>query len=257
MSAGPSTSQRQRGTLIVVEGLDRAGKSSQCEILNNNLSSIGHNVNYIRFPGTVLLFMASLFFRFFPTIWLMEYTDRSTPIGKMIDSYLRGIFQLDDHSIHLLFSANRWEVAKSIEDDVNNGVTVIVDRYSYSGAVYSAAKGNPNLSLEWAWLPEVGLPRPDLCLFLNISTEEAARRGGFGIERYETNSMQQRVRQLFLSLVSLPHNDEFAVIDAGKSVEEVAQDVLEVTLRSTGSPKTIGPLRKFGPNNFISTGLST
>jgi dTMP kinase len=175
----------------------------------------------------------------------------------MIDSYLRGISQLDDHSIHLLFSANRWELADSIEKDVNSGFTVIIDRYSYSGAVYSAAKENPNLSLEWAWLPEVGLPRPDICLFLSVSPEEAARRGGFGVERYETNSMQQRVRQLFLSLVNLPHNDEFKVIEAGRSVEEVARAVLEAAVRSIGALQRIGSLRKFGPDNFISAKISS
>ena len=35
--------------------------------------------------------------------------DRTTTIGKMIDSYLRSAEDLDDRVIHLLFSANRWE----------------------------------------------------------------------------------------------------------------------------------------------------
>jgi thymidylate kinase len=35
--------------------------------------------------------------------------DRTTPIGKMIDAYLRSAEDLDDRVIHLLFSANRWE----------------------------------------------------------------------------------------------------------------------------------------------------
>lgn len=42
----------RRGALIVVEGLDRAGKSSQCEMLHDYLSEQGHTVKYIRFPGT-------------------------------------------------------------------------------------------------------------------------------------------------------------------------------------------------------------
>jgi dTMP kinase len=37
--------------------------------------------------------------------------DRSTPIGQMIDAYLRSQAEMDDHVIHLLFSANRWEAA--------------------------------------------------------------------------------------------------------------------------------------------------
>lgn len=185
---------------------------------------------------------------------LTSSSDRSTPIGKLIDSYLRGQSQLDDHSIHLLFSANRWEAARSIQEDIANGVSIIVDRYSYSGAVYSAAKGNLNLSLQWAWQPEVGLPRPDLCLFLSISTEEAARRGGFGVERYENDAMQKRVRELFLALLELPHNDEICVIDAGKPVGEVAGDILEPVLECMKNVDAIGPLRKLGPWSFIPSG---
>ena len=37
--------------------------------------------------------------------------DRSTPIGRIINGYLKGETQLDDHAVHLLFSANRWEAA--------------------------------------------------------------------------------------------------------------------------------------------------
>jgi len=37
--------------------------------------------------------------------------DRSTPIGQMINNYLTGESEQEDHVIHLLFSANRWELA--------------------------------------------------------------------------------------------------------------------------------------------------
>lgn len=38
-------------------------------------------------------------------------SDRTTAIGKMIDSYLKSDADMEDHVIHLLFSANRWEAA--------------------------------------------------------------------------------------------------------------------------------------------------
>jgi dTMP kinase len=37
--------------------------------------------------------------------------DRTTPIGQMINSYLSSQSETEDHVIHLLFSANRWEAA--------------------------------------------------------------------------------------------------------------------------------------------------
>ncbi|KAI9037041.1 bifunctional thymidylate/uridylate kinase [Aspergillus affinis] len=212
--------QARRGALVVVEGLDRAGKSSQCEALRDSLQESGQPVKYVRFP------------------------DRTTTIGKMIDGYLRGQSQLDDHSIHLLFSANRWEAVKDIEEDIASGITVIVDRYSYSGAVYSAAKGNPNLSLEWAWLPEIGLPRPDICLFLQISPEQAAKRGGFGVERYENEPMQKRVRELFGTIFGLQPSGDIHVIDAGRQFEDVSRDIQQAVAERITRLDHIGPLRK-------------
>lgn len=160
--------------------------------------------------------------------------DRDTPIGKMINSYLQGQAQQDDHSIHLLFSANRWEAAQRIKADLKNGITVIADRYSYSGAVYSAAKDNQDLSLEWAWWPETGLPRPDLVLFLSIASQEAAKRGGYGEERYETGSIQSNVRRLFDLLLSMNHGHRIHVIDATPPMEEVAHELLIHTLDILG-----------------------
>lgn len=134
-----------------------------------------------------------------------------------------GDLYLDDHCIHLLFSANRWQAAAQIEKDIADGTTVVVDRYSYSGVVYSAAKNNEMLSLDWAWRPEVGLPRPDLWLFLDIAPEKAAERGGYGVERYENDVMQKRVRELFSVIVS---REGGYAIDAGRSQDAVAHDIL-------------------------------
>ncbi|KAI0618626.1 Thymidylate kinase [Pyrenophora tritici-repentis] len=128
-----------RGKLIVFEGLDRAGKSTQCQKLVEDLQNDGVKVRHMRFP----------------------------------------------------------------------------DRYYYSGCVYSAAKQNPNMSLEWCRNPELGLPRPDLCIFLDISAEDAAKRGGYGAEKYEKKDMQDRVRVLFETLMQRKEGEDFVRIDAG------------------------------------------
>ncbi|KAI4154337.1 MAG: hypothetical protein LQ340_001731 [Diploschistes diacapsis] len=191
-----------KGQLIVVEGLDRAGKSTQVQLLLKNLAKEGHRVEHMRFPN------------------------RTTPIGKSIDSYLKGEAQSEDHVIHLLFSANRWEAAEAITKKLQSGITLVIDRYSYSGAVYSAAKLNPALGLEWAWSPEIGLPQPDIVLFLTVSAVVAAQRGGFGTERYETDHMQQRVREKFEELWRRLPTQYLVIINADQSLEQVEQDIL-------------------------------
>ena len=230
--------ETNRGALIIVEGLDRAGKSTQCERLASKLEAQGRRVKRMRFPGT----SQSLFAIAVVCRTLYFDIDRTTPIGTSIDAYLKGESQQEDHVIHLLFSANRWEAAAQIRVDIADGISIIIDRYYYSGIVYSAAKDNPTLTLSWAREPEVGLPRPDVCIFLDISPEDAAKRGGFGLEKYENDKMQRRVRELFHQLANLPDGRDFRIVDAGRSLEKVEEEVLvavESTFRSLNDSKVL------------------
>ena len=191
-----------RGKLIVFEGLDRSGKSTQCALLVERLRERGDRVEHLRFPN------------------------RTTPIGQMLNAYLAGESEVEDHVVHLLFSANRWEMAPQIIKLIAESVTVVVDRYYYSGCVYSAAKQIPGLGLEWARHPDVGLPRPDLCIFLDVSPETASQRGGFGGELYERTDMQIRVRELFEVL--LGHKDEendVVIVNADRDVADVERTI--------------------------------
>ena len=67
-----------------------------------------------------------------------RFPDRTTATGKVIDSYLQCKSELDDHVIHLLYSANRWEAKADIEALLASGVSLVVDRYSFSGKTKSA-----------------------------------------------------------------------------------------------------------------------
>jgi dTMP kinase len=169
-------------------------------------------------------------------------SDRTTSTGQMINGYLQGQTDQNDQAIHLLFSANRWEAVQSITRDLDSGCTIVVDRYSFSGAVYSAAKDNPSMSLEWCWNPEIGLLKPDLVLSLDISPEDAAKRGGFGEERYEKEEMQARVRTLFKSLFERIEQLNVKTINAGQPLKNVANDIrkaYEALQEQHPSPQTI------------------
>ncbi|KAF9877241.1 putative thymidylate kinase [Colletotrichum karsti] len=209
-----------RGALIAFEGLDRSGKTTQVKLLEQRFVELGKKVKLMRFP------------------------DRTTPIGQMIDAYLKSSVEMEDHVIHLLFSANRWEAVKNIQALLASGTTVICDRYYHSGIVYSAAKQNPSLNLQWARAPELGLPRPDLVLFLDLEESDAKERGGWGGEVYEKAEFQRRVRELFWGLSRgqigadgvlgeqgredaefKQEKEDLVVVDAGASVEEVAEEI--------------------------------
>ncbi|EHK42155.1 uncharacterized protein TrAtP1_011834 [Trichoderma atroviride] len=218
-----SGATKKRGAFIVLEGLDRSGKTTQVKLLEQRFVEEGRPAKVMRFP------------------------DRTTAIGQLIDGYLKSHVELDDHAIHLLFSANRWESAAQIRAYLAAGISVVSDRFYHSGIVYSAAKKNPHLPLSWARSPDVGLPRPDVVLFLDLDEETARSRGGWGSEKYEKEEMQRTVRELFWALsmggkdikgqdllqqmggIEGPSwrqdEEDLVVVDASRPVEDVAEAV--------------------------------
>jgi dTMP kinase len=188
-----------RGALVVLEGLDRSGKTSQSSSLLTYLEGLGHSTELWRFP------------------------DRNTNVGQMISSYLSNKSQLDDHTIHLLFSANRWENRSLMETKLKTGTTLIVDRYSYSGVAFSSAKG---LGVEWCKAPEIGLLAPDLVVYLDIQPEKAAERGGYGGERYEQLEFQKKVAKCYQVL----HDASWKIIDACQPIEDIEKQLQEIVL---------------------------
>jgi dTMP kinase len=185
-----------RGALIVFEGVDRCGKSTQCAKLVEHLESLGLPVELWRFP------------------------DRSTAIGKMIHSYLSNATNVDDGCIHLLFSANRWEKRDLMLEKLSQGITLVVDRYAFSGVAFTVAKGCDMLHKEWCMAPDTGLVAPDIVFFLDLSPEAAAERGGFGEERYEKPVFQQDVMKEFNHMKQV-YASKWETIDASASVEQV------------------------------------
>jgi dTMP kinase len=123
---------------------------------------------------------------------------------------------------------------------LNDGTTVICDRYAFSGIAFSASKVTPTgdalLSFDWCRSPDIGLPAPDLVLFLDITPEVARERGGYGQERYEKEEMQLRVRKFFhrigTEMVEKRGETEectrWVVIDAGRERDEIEQDIWKV-----------------------------
>ena len=134
-------------------GVDRCGKTTQCSLLLKHLISLSVAAVALRFP------------------------DRTTNVGQLIDGYLcNSETNVDDRAIHLLFSANRWEVAPDLAQMLADGKTVVCDRYAYSGVAFSSAKiqedrqsEGEDMTIDWCKAPDVGLPAPDAVIFLDLS----------------------------------------------------------------------------------------
>lgn len=142
--------------LVVLEGLDGAGKSTQVKKLRRYLDSVCGGHEYIHFP---------------------RYD--SPVYGDLISRFLRGDFGSNE-TVHpqlvaLLFAEDRHGAAPSIKKHLEEGRTVLLDRYVYSNIAYQCAKMKSETEAEalrkWIFETEYGqfgLPVPDLNIFLDV-----------------------------------------------------------------------------------------
>jgi len=202
--------------LIVLEGLDGAGKSTQVRMFREYLEERCPGLNYIHFP---------------------RYD--SPVYGNLISRFLRGDFGAID-TVHpqlvaLLFAEDRHGAGDGMRKTINMGGTVLLDRYVYSNIAYQCAKlegesGKEELR-KWILDTEYGefkLPQPDLNIFLDVPVgfvekSLASHRdgndrnyldGGQDIHEADIN-FQIRVRDMYRRQAALDPN--FMTVDCSDS----------------------------------------
>jgi dTMP kinase len=157
--------------LVVLEGLDGAGKSTQVKKLRTYLESLFGSLEYVHFP------------RYDAPVY-----------GDLISRFLRGDFGSNENVhpqlVALLFAEDRHGAAPAMKKVLENGGTVLLDRYVYSNIAYQCAKLKDPQEAEklrdWIFNTEYGdfqLPKPDLNIFLDVpigfvESKLKAERGG-------------------------------------------------------------------------------
>lgn len=197
------------GKFIVIEGLDGSGKTTQTGIL----------INKLREKGIKAVNQAE------PT---------SGEYGKMCRDVLGGRKQCAKSQLALLFTLDRIDHNLNKEDGINyhleNGETVISDRYYYSTLAYQG------IDVGASWLKSLNLDcrdirKPDLCIFLDLTPQKSMERINAGrsaeeIEIYENIKALELIRERFRSIIEdLGESENIKVIDAGGSVEEVSREI--------------------------------
>jgi len=147
------------GKLIVIEGIDGSGKTTQKDLLVERFKRLGKEVETIHFPRHGQKFF-----------------------GLMVDQYLNNEFgdaaKLDPRITTLLFAGDRWEAKEQLDQWLNQGKIVILDRYTTSIMGHQLAKIEDNKRKDdfLKWLEDLEfetykLPRPDLVVYLSVDIE--------------------------------------------------------------------------------------
>ena len=221
--------------LIVIEGLDGAGKSTQVKKMKKYLSATLGEYDYIHFP------------RYDAPVY-----------GDLISRYLRGSFGSLD-SVHpqlvaLLFAEDRHGAAPQLRSALESGRTVLLDRYVYSNIAYQCAKlpsqDERTALRDWIMKTEYGdfnLPKPDLNIFLDVPIcfvreSLSGHRSGSDRQYLEGNEdihesdidFQTRVRDMYRAqaemdpdFITLDCSDEFGAMLPPDEIFEKIRQVYE------------------------------
>lgn len=147
------------GKLIVIEGLDGSGKSTQTEMLEQNLKNGGVNYRKIKLP------------------------DYDSPSSTLVKMYLSGDFGKDADNVNAFAASAFYAVDRYTsfnldwKKDYENGTLIVADRYATSNSIYQMEKIEKDgwdSYLDWSAdfeYSKLGIPKPDLVIFLDMPVE--------------------------------------------------------------------------------------
>ena len=195
---------------IVFEGIDGAGTSTQIKkICEKNPQN------------------------FFQTA---EPTSLET--GKFLRRMLGGEFSVDEKTNSFLFAADRAEHLygkNGIIEQINNGKTVISDRYLFSSLAYQSISCGEELPK----LLNSTFPLPEILFFFEIDPEISLKRVDSRNEKkeiYEKIETQKKIAMEYEKIISEYENNKSCTmkiirIDATKSIEEISETISKIILQ--------------------------
>lgn len=187
-----------QGKLIVIEGIDGTGKSTQATMLAELFRAEGHEV-------------------------VQSHEPTNGPWGKKLrESATTGRLTIEDELEYFL-KDRQQHVEELINPTVQRGGIVILDRYYFSSMAYQGARGLDPTEIRSK--NEAFAPAPDILLILDLDVDTALKR--IGVRDGEANEFEKRealqfCRDLFLTLADEPYAH---VIDATQDISAVHQAV--------------------------------
>ena len=199
-----------KGRLIVFEGIDGAGKTTQIELLANHLRSNGRKVYRTTEPTESV------------TGGLLR--DALGGVSKRSPGEMAALFVLDRifHNVNPVNGFNKM---------TGDGVDVICDRYYYSSLAYQGSETD----FEWVKRMNLDCPEirsPDLCIFLDLTPRQSMERilkNRVTQDIYETEEKLEQVRNKFLAAIdALKERDNIRIINAARPIEEIHREICEI-----------------------------
>lgn len=198
----------RRGRLLVIEGIDGAGTTTQAKRLAKALGDKGIDCHLTREPS-------------------------DGPIGKLLRQILAGDHApTDATTLGLLFAADRADhLQREIEPALAAGKTVISDRYYHSSLAYQGSEEERS----WIAMLNERARQPDQTYFLKVNPAIAAKRRADddrSEELFDKLETQKRVARGYQEVVGeLAKTEAILCIDGHQELDAISELVIEHALK--------------------------
>lgn len=185
--------------ILSFEGIDASGKNTQSRLLYDwLLKSKNTHGEYISFP------------------------DYSTTVGGEIRAFLSGRKNYPLEVRHILYTINRYEHKERIENWLDQGRIVVINRYCDSNLAYGGASG---LSIEWLKFLESKMPQADYVFYLKAEPSLSKKRKKER-DMFEADiAFLERVSSVYSALAETPN---WFTVNADDSIENIHYEITKI-----------------------------
>ena len=166
--------KKHKGKIIVIDGIDGSGKTTQIDLLTEKLKVDGYRVKMIHFPNYTNFFGGF--------------------IGHCLSEQYYNFLNVHPKIVSVLYAADRWESGEQIKKMLHDGFIVVLDRYVSANQIHQGGKikSSAKRASFIKWLDEMEynvfkIPKPNLTLYLSLPTNIALKllkkRDGSKIKR--------------------------------------------------------------------------
>lgn len=210
------------GRLVVLEGIDGAGTTTQVARLAQRLRTLGVPVRVTREPS-------------------------DGPVGTLVRQVLTGRVVVPGGrapgwaTMALLFAADRMDhVESEIEPFIATGGVIVSDRYDASSLAYQSVSSGAEAKDAVEWIRSLNryVRRPELTIVLDVPPDLAAERRlarGEAAQLYDQSEVQRALAEFYRDLARHMPADRVAVVDGSGDVEEVHERIWRVYAQAFGA----------------------
>ncbi|MFH0906601.1 MAG: deoxynucleoside kinase [archaeon] len=219
-----------KGKLIVIDGTDGSGKTTQFELLKKAIVSKGYQIESMHFP------------------------QNGHKSAGLVEEYLSGKYgnanEVDPYTASVFYAVDRYDASFKIRDWLSSGKLVLLDRYIQANMGHQSGKIKNKISrdkyLDWLYNLEFNIfniPKPDLVIILSVDPKksislikERNKKDGLKKDR-DIHENLEHIKQAYEGYIFSAKKYNWKIINCVdklgnlRTIEDISKEVYDIVIK--------------------------